>query len=131
MEQTPRAASWPASGCVIWVASWRVLRRPKGRGTSTAEDRTSEYGGSFNNYNAGRLGVTLNLRTPMGKELLRDLLAVSDVITENHAAGAFARMGFPCSELRRIRPGGGCPVPRRHANSRNEPTVGRTVGATA
>ena len=35
------------------------------------------------------------------KQLLRKLVAVSDVVTENFAAGVLARMGFPYEELRR------------------------------
>ena len=36
-----------------------------------------------------------------GKELLRRLVAVSDAVTENFAAGVFARMGFSYDELAR------------------------------
>ena len=39
-----------------------------------------------------------------GKELLRELVAVSDVVTENFAAGVLARMGFSYDELRAIKP---------------------------
>ena len=48
--------------------------------------------------------ITLDLRTERGKELLRDLVAVSDVVTENFAAGVMARMGFPYEELQAIKP---------------------------
>ena len=49
---------------------------------------------AFNNHNVGKLGVTLNLRTERGKELLRELISVSDVVTENFAAGVLERLGF-------------------------------------
>ena len=35
---------------------------------------------------------------------MRELVAVSDVVTENFAAGVFARMGFSYDELRAIKP---------------------------
>jgi crotonobetainyl-CoA:carnitine CoA-transferase CaiB-like acyl-CoA transferase len=58
---------------------------------------------SFNNHNVGKLGVTINLRTPQGRQLLTDLIACSDAVTENFAAGVFARLGFPYEVLREIR----------------------------
>jgi crotonobetainyl-CoA:carnitine CoA-transferase CaiB-like acyl-CoA transferase len=57
---------------------------------------------AFNNHNVGKLGVTLNLRTPKGKELLRELVAVSDVVTENFAAGVLERLGFSYDALREL-----------------------------
>jgi benzylsuccinate CoA-transferase BbsF subunit len=63
-----------------------------------------ELGGGFNNHNVEKLGITIDLRTERGKELLRKLIAVSDAVTENFAAGVMARMGFPYEEMRRIKP---------------------------
>jgi crotonobetainyl-CoA:carnitine CoA-transferase CaiB-like acyl-CoA transferase len=65
--------------------------------------RGRDFGGAFNNHNVGKLGVTLNLRTDAGKELLRELVAISDAVTENFAAGVLARLGFPYEELRAIK----------------------------
>jgi crotonobetainyl-CoA:carnitine CoA-transferase CaiB-like acyl-CoA transferase len=59
---------------------------------------------AFNNHNVGKLGVTLNLRTEKGKQLLDELIAVSDVVTENFAAGVFARLGYPYETLAAIKP---------------------------
>ena len=61
-------------------------------------------GAGFNNHNVGKLGVTINLRTDEGKELLRELIAVSDVVCENFAAGVMEDRGFGYEELRRIKP---------------------------
>jgi crotonobetainyl-CoA:carnitine CoA-transferase CaiB-like acyl-CoA transferase len=47
--------------------------------------------------------VTLNLRTEAGKGLLRELIAVSDVVTENFAPGVLERLGFPYEEMRAIK----------------------------
>ena len=51
-----------------------------------------------------KLGITLNLRTERGRQVLRELIAISDVVTENFAAGVMARLGFAYEELARIRP---------------------------
>ncbi|WP_232794223.1 MULTISPECIES: CaiB/BaiF CoA transferase family protein [Pseudofrankia] len=66
--------------------------------------RGIEFGGSFNNHNAEKLGVTINLRTERGRDLLARLIAISDVVTENFAGGVFARLGFPYERLQEIKP---------------------------
>ncbi len=63
-----------------------------------------ELSGGFNNHNVEKRGVTINLKTDGGRDLLRRLIAVSDVVTENFAAGVFARLGFDYPALRAIRP---------------------------
>jgi crotonobetainyl-CoA:carnitine CoA-transferase CaiB-like acyl-CoA transferase len=79
---------------------WDVLR---GVSPFVDDRRGTDFGGPFNNDNVEKLGVTLNLRTEAGKELLRELVAVSDVLTENFAAGVMARLGFSYEVLRSIR----------------------------
>lgn len=69
------------------------------------DDRKSlDMGGAFNNHNVEKLGITINLRTERGRELVRRLVEISDVVTENFAPGVLARLGFPYDELRTIRP---------------------------
>lgn len=80
---------------------WDALR---GVGPFVDERRGVNLGAGFNNHNVGKLGITINLRTDAGKDLLRELIAVSDVVTENFAAGVFARLGFSYDELRQIKP---------------------------
>ncbi len=65
--------------------------------------RGNELGGAFNNHNVEKLGITLNLKHERGKELLRELVKISDVVSENFAAGVLARLGFDYEELQRIR----------------------------
>jgi crotonobetainyl-CoA:carnitine CoA-transferase CaiB-like acyl-CoA transferase len=80
---------------------WDILR-----GTEPFKDerRGVELGGGFQNHNVEKLGVTLNLRTERGKELLRELVRVSDVVAENFAAGVLERWGFSYDAMRAIRP---------------------------
>jgi benzylsuccinate CoA-transferase BbsF subunit len=65
--------------------------------------RGVDLGGGFNNHNTGKLGVTINLRTQRGKELLTDLIQHCDVVSENFAAGVMDRLGFGWERLREIR----------------------------
>ena len=63
-----------------------------------------DYGGAFNNHNTDKLGITLNVRTDQGKEVLERLIACSDVVTENFAAGVLEKWGFGYERLRQIKP---------------------------
>ncbi|MET0146344.1 MAG: CoA transferase [Ilumatobacteraceae bacterium] len=80
---------------------WDILR---GSMPYRDERRGLEMGGAFNNHNVGKLGVTINLRTDRGRELLTELVAVSDVVTENFASGVMDRLGFGYERLAEIRP---------------------------
>jgi crotonobetainyl-CoA:carnitine CoA-transferase CaiB-like acyl-CoA transferase len=79
---------------------WDVMR-----GTGPFKDGQTglERGGGFNNHNVEKLGITLNLKSERGKALFRRLVEVSDVVTENFAAGVMRRLGFGYEELRGIK----------------------------
>jgi len=85
----------------VRMGMWDILR-----GTIPYVDdrRGINLGGGFNNHNVEKLGVTINLRTEAGRDLLRRLVAVSDVVTENFSAGMMAKLGFSYDELRTIKP---------------------------
>ncbi len=79
---------------------WDILR---GSMPHVDERRGIELGGAFNNHNVEKLGVTINLRLEAGRDLLRRLVAVSDVVTENFASGVMEKLGFSYGELRSIK----------------------------
>ena len=68
------------------------------------ERRGVDFGGGFNNHNTDKLGITLNLRTDRGKELLTGLIEKSDVVAENFAFGVLEKWGFGYDRLREIKP---------------------------
>ncbi|MHB8575443.1 MAG: CaiB/BaiF CoA transferase family protein [Dehalococcoidia bacterium] len=80
---------------------WDILR---GVPPYVDERRGIDLGGAFNNHNVEKLGITLNLRTDAARELLTELIATSDAVTENFAAGVLKRLGFGYEQLRAIRP---------------------------
>jgi benzylsuccinate CoA-transferase BbsF subunit len=80
---------------------WDIVRQI---GPRIDHDHGPEGGSGFNNHNVEKLGVTLNLRTERGKELLADLVRVSHAVTENFAAGVMDRLGFGYDRLRELRP---------------------------
>lgn len=68
------------------------------------DDHSHEGGAGFNNHNVEKLGITLDLRQERGKELLAELVKVSDAVTENFAAGVMERLGFGYEQLRELKP---------------------------
>ena len=55
--------------------------------------------------NRAKLGCTINLRSPEGKELFKQLVAKSDAVVDNFSSGVLERLGFSFDELQRINPG--------------------------
>ena len=54
--------------------------------------------------NRAKLGCTINLRHPEGKELFKQLVAASDVVVDNFSSGVLERLGFSFDALRQINP---------------------------
>ncbi|MGD0700069.1 MAG: CoA transferase [Trebonia sp.] len=61
-------------------------------------------GGQFNNKNAGKRGLSLNVRHPEGLRIARRLIAMSDIVAEGFSPGVLDRWGLGYDELRRIKP---------------------------
>lgn len=58
----------------------------------------------FHGINRNKLSVTLNLKTEKGIDLVRELLARSDVALNNYSPGVLDRLGLGYEELRKLRP---------------------------
>jgi crotonobetainyl-CoA:carnitine CoA-transferase CaiB-like acyl-CoA transferase len=54
--------------------------------------------------NRAKLGCTINLRHPEGKELFKQLVAKSDVVVDNFSSGVLERLGFSFDLLQQINP---------------------------
>jgi len=81
--------------------TWDVLRSMT---PFIDERRGIDFGGGFNNHNTEKLGITLNLRTERGKELLAEIIRQSDVVSENFAYGVLENWGFGYERLKELRP---------------------------
>ncbi|MDP6302328.1 MAG: CoA transferase [SAR202 cluster bacterium] len=55
-------------------------------------------------YNSGKKSLSINLRTDEGKEVLRDLVKVSDFFLQNFRPGTIEVMGFGYEELKKLNP---------------------------
>lgn len=60
--------------------------------------------GTWNAQNRGKLGCTLDLKTPEAKDLLVALAGRSDAVIENFTPGTLARLGFGFDVLRAANP---------------------------
>ncbi|MBI3325478.1 MAG: CoA transferase [Nitrospinae bacterium] len=56
-------------------------------------------------YNSGKKSLGLDLRQEKGKEILRRLVKVSDILIQNFRPGTIAAMGFPYEQLRELNRG--------------------------
>ncbi|GGL14090.1 CaiB/BaiF CoA transferase family protein [Nocardia jinanensis] len=71
-----------------------------------ADPQLSEehLGVSFLAQNSQKRSVTVNLKTPGGKEVFDKLVAAADVLVENFRPGVLERLGFGWERLRQINP---------------------------
>lgn len=60
--------------------------------------------GYFNQYNQGKLSLALDLKRPQAVEIAKQLVARSDIVCENFAAGVMDRLGLGYEALRRVKP---------------------------
>ena len=60
--------------------------------------------GYFNERNRNKLGLTLDLRHPLGRDAFFRLVAVSDVVVENFSTGTMERLGLGYEALRAVQP---------------------------
>ncbi|MEE8422167.1 MAG: CoA transferase [Dehalococcoidia bacterium] len=66
---------------------------------------TVNNNGVFNDTNTNKRSVTLNLSTPRGIELAKEIIAASDVVTNNFTPDRMARWGLGYEELAKINRG--------------------------
>lgn len=70
-------------------------------------NRREDFGGEspvFYALNRNKRSITVDMKTEEGKEIIRKLIAESDVLLSNYRAGVLDRLGFGYEEASRIRP---------------------------
>ncbi len=60
--------------------------------------------GYFNQYNQGKKSLQLDLSRPEAIEIVKKLVAKSDIVVQNFSAGAIDRMGLGYDVLKQIKP---------------------------
>jgi crotonobetainyl-CoA:carnitine CoA-transferase CaiB-like acyl-CoA transferase len=60
--------------------------------------------GFYMEINSGKLGMSLNLKSPEGRKALEDLIRDADMIVEGYSPGTMIRLGLGYEELKKINP---------------------------
>ncbi len=60
---------------------------------------------TFYALNLNKKDIAVDLKAPEGKEILSDLVKVSDVVAQNFAPGTMERLGFDYDTLKQLNPG--------------------------
>ena len=60
---------------------------------------------TFHQLNLNKKGLTLNLKTPEGIRVFKELVPLSDVVVQNFRPGAMERLGLGYDVLRELNPG--------------------------
>jgi formyl-CoA transferase len=58
----------------------------------------------FRQFNVNKKSLTINLKSPRGLEIVKDMLAKADVTAENMAPGTIERLGLDYESVRKINP---------------------------
>ena len=85
---------------VIKVESNNALSVIGGPASATARGL-----GQRHNWNAGKLSISLNMKTPQGIDIARRLVAVSDVVAENFSGRVMPSWGLDYDSIKPINPG--------------------------
>ena len=79
----------------------RAFGPPWLKDASGKDTKESAY---FASANRGKKSVTVNLSTPAGQEIVRDLARTADVLIENYKVGDLARYGLGYDDLNKLNP---------------------------
>ena len=103
----PWATRWlGALGAEVIKVEWPDSERGRreGIGTPPGVETSLNTSGNFNDTNCNKLGVTLNLRSPKGLDLVKRLISMSDVVIENFSARALGSWGLGYDEMLTLKP---------------------------
>ena len=106
-----RAGPWcnrwlGALGAEVIKVEWPQSPNTRGIGGQPVPgfEPTLNTSGHFSDNNANKLSITLNTRTERGFDLIKRLVAVSDIVIENFASGVLERWGLGYEDMKKLRP---------------------------
>ena len=89
---------------VIKVESSTKLEPARGSPTFKNGEPSLESGVPFANFNAGKLGITVDPSNPAGREVILDLVRWADVVTESFSPKAMKAWNLDYEALREVNP---------------------------
>jgi len=139
IELTTGAAG-PTVARVLCEFGAEVIRcetRLRGDGHRGEDPKLWNKKPDFMKLQRGKKSFTVNMQTPKGRELVRELAKKSDVLVENFGLGILEKWGLDWPDLKQINPeivlirvkGMGCTGPHA-ADLTYGPNVGNTMGTT-
>jgi benzylsuccinate CoA-transferase BbsF subunit len=139
IELTTGAAG-PTVARVLCEFGAEVIRcetRLRGDGHRGEDPKLWNKKPDFMKLQRGKKSFTVNMQTPKGRELVRELVKKSDVLVENFGLGILEKWGLDWPQLKEINPqmilirvkGMGCTGPHA-ADLTYGPNVGNTMGTT-
>jgi benzylsuccinate CoA-transferase BbsF subunit len=139
IELTTGAAG-PTVARVLCEFGAEVIRcetRLRGDGHRGEDPKLWNKKPDFMKLQRGKKSFTVNMQTPKGRELVKELAKKSDVLVENFGLGILEKWGLDWSQLKEINPqcilirvkGMGCTGPHA-ADLTYGPNVGNTMGTT-
>src|SRR5256885_3448752 len=103
----PWATRWlGAFGAEIVKIEWPENERGRLPSTTTPQhlEVNLNTSGNFNDTNVNKKSLSLNLRTAKGLDIVKRLIAVSDIVIENFSSRVLRSWGLGYEEQRRIKP---------------------------
>ena len=100
-------AAGPFAGMILAALGADVIKVESAARLDITRRPHAMYGkppSSFEQVNASKRSVTLNLKEPRALELAYDLVRISDVVLENFRPGVMDRLGLGYPQLREIKP---------------------------
>ena len=98
----------PSCGQMLaWLGADVIKVEEPGKGDiarTSLSDRPEWDSLFFLTFNANKRSLTLNLKSPDGKEIFRRLIKTGDVLLENFGPGVLDRLGFSYEALKALNP---------------------------
>jgi crotonobetainyl-CoA:carnitine CoA-transferase CaiB-like acyl-CoA transferase len=94
--------------CVRQFADWGAkvikIEMPEEGGGATQTDFSARHEADFQNLHRNKRGMTLNLKTEQGLDVLRRMVARADIVVENYRPDVKHRLGIDYESLSKINP---------------------------
>jgi formyl-CoA transferase len=108
LDFTQFEAGTSCTQVLAWLGADVVkIENPQGGdpGRRTGATKPHQDDPYFLNYNSNKRSVALNLKSPRGLEVVKELAKKADIFMENFAPGAIERLGLGYDVLSKLNPG--------------------------
>ena len=80
------------------------VERPEGDVTRQLYPSFAGTSTTYLSYNRNKKSMTLDLKTPLGRQLARELVEKCDILVENNRPGVMDKLGLSYEDVRKLRP---------------------------